>query len=43
MIRSGRLALIKFTLSVVMTHLAICTGLPPWVHKALEMIMKVFL
>jgi hypothetical protein len=40
---SGRLALIRSTLSAMTTHLAISIGLPPWVLKALEKIMKAFL
>jgi hypothetical protein len=40
---SGRLALIKTTLSATSTHLAINLGLPPWFLKALEKIMKGFL
>jgi hypothetical protein len=41
--RSGRLTLIKTTLMVMTTYVSICIGLPPWMHKALEKIMKVFL
>jgi hypothetical protein len=41
--RSGRLALIKSTLSATSTHLAINLGLPPWFLKVMEKIMKCFL
>jgi hypothetical protein len=40
---SGRLALIKSTLSAMPIFISISMGLPSWVHKALEKILKVFL
>jgi hypothetical protein len=39
---SGRLALIKTTLLEMSVYLSICLGLP-WMHRALEKIMKSFL
>lgn len=41
--RSGRLALIKSTLTAIPVHIAITIKLQPWVFKALEKIMKAFL
>lgn len=41
--KSGRLELIKSTLTAIPIHIAICIRLPGWVFKALEKIMKVFL
>jgi hypothetical protein len=41
--RSRRLALIKTTLMVMTTYVSIYIGLPPWMHKALEKIMKAFI
>jgi hypothetical protein len=41
--RSGRLALFKSTISAMTMHLAISLGLPTWMHKALEKIIKGFL
>lgn len=41
--RSGRLALIKSTLSAIPIHIAINLKLDPWAIKALEKIMKAFL
>jgi hypothetical protein len=41
--RSGRLALIKSTLSTVPIYISISIGLPAWVYKAFEKIMKGFL
>jgi hypothetical protein len=41
--RSRRLALIKTILMVMTTYVSIYIGLPPWMHKALEKIMKAFL
>jgi hypothetical protein len=43
MITVAAASLIKSTLSATTTHLAISLGLPPWMHKALEKIMKGFL
>jgi hypothetical protein len=40
---SGRLELIKSTLTAMVVYISICMGLPPWVIKALEKIMKAFL
>jgi hypothetical protein len=41
--RSGRLTLIKSTLSAVLVHTTICLELPAWVCKALIKIMRGFL
>lgn len=41
--RSGRLALIKTTLSVIPVHIMVATNLPNWFLKALEKIMRAFL
>lgn len=41
--RSGRLALIKSTLSAILVHIPINLKLDPWVLKALVKIMKAFL
>jgi hypothetical protein len=41
--RSGRLSLIKSTLSAIPIHTSIGVGLQPWLIKALEKIMKAFL
>lgn len=41
--RSGRLALIKSTLTAIPAHILICIKLPLWVFKALEKILKAFL
>jgi hypothetical protein len=41
--RSGRVALIKSTLSVISVYTSIGVGLQPWLIKALEKIMKAFL
>jgi hypothetical protein len=41
--RSGRLTLIKSTLSAVPVHMAISLELPAWVRKALIRIMRGFL
>jgi hypothetical protein len=41
--RSDRLELIKSTLTAMVVYISICMGLPPWVIKALEKIMKAFL
>jgi hypothetical protein len=41
--RSGRLALIKSTLSAIPIYTSIGVDLPPWVIKALQKIMKAFL
>jgi hypothetical protein len=41
--RSGRLTLIKSTLSAMPVHTAICLELPAWVRKALIKIMRGFL
>jgi hypothetical protein len=41
--RSGRLGLIKSTLMVMSIYISISIGLPPWLHKAMEKVMKVFL
>jgi hypothetical protein len=41
--RSGRLALIKSTLAAMSVYISISIGLPGWMHKALEKIMKGFL
>jgi hypothetical protein len=41
--RSGRLTLIKTTLSVVLVYASINLGLPQWLHKAMQKVMKVFL
>lgn len=41
--RSGRLALIKSTLSEIPVHIAINLKLDPWALRALEKIMKAFL
>lgn len=41
--KSGRLALIKSTLTAISVHIVICIRLPAWVIKALEKIMKAFL
>jgi hypothetical protein len=40
---SSRLALIKSTLAAMLVYVSISIGLPGWMHKALEMIMKGFL
>jgi hypothetical protein len=40
---SGRVALIKSTLSVISVYTSIGVGLQPWLIKALEKIMKAFL
>jgi hypothetical protein len=40
---NGRLELIKSTLIAMAVYISICVGLPPWVIKVLEKIMKVFL
>jgi hypothetical protein len=40
---SGQLTLIKTTLSAVPVYTSIILSLPPWMHKSLEKIMKVFL
>jgi hypothetical protein len=40
---SGRLELIKSTLTAMVIYISICMGLPPWVIKALEKILKAFL
>jgi hypothetical protein len=40
---SGRLVLVKSTLSVVPVYTAISLELPGWLHKAFEKIMKSFL
>jgi hypothetical protein len=41
--KSGRLALIKSTLTTMTIYTSITVGLPPWVHKALDEITKAFL
>jgi hypothetical protein len=41
--RSGRLTLIKLTLSAIPVYTSICLSLPPWLHKALQRIMTAFL
>jgi hypothetical protein len=41
--RSGRLALIKSTLSAIPIYVCIRMGLPAWVHNALLKLMKAFL
>jgi hypothetical protein len=41
--KSGRLALQKCTLSAMTIYTSICICFPPWMHKALDKIMKVFL
>jgi hypothetical protein len=41
--RSGHLALIKSTLMAMPVYMSISIGLPEWMHKALEKIMKGFL
>jgi hypothetical protein len=41
--RSGRLALVKSTLSAIPVHTTIVLRLSPWLHRALEKIMKAFL
>jgi hypothetical protein len=40
---SGRLVLIKSTLSAIPIYVSISVGLPGWVHNALIKIMKAFL
>jgi hypothetical protein len=40
---SGRLELIRSTLTAMSIYVAICIGLPPWVIRALEKILKTFL
>jgi hypothetical protein len=40
---SGRLALIRFTLSAIPIYVSIGMGLPGWVHNVLIKLMKVFL
>jgi hypothetical protein len=41
--QSGRLELIRSTLTAMAVYIAICIGFPPWVIKALEKILKAFL
>jgi hypothetical protein len=41
--RRGRLALIKTTLSVIPVYTSISLGLPQWLRKALQKLMKAFL
>jgi hypothetical protein len=41
--RSGRLALIKSTLSVIPIYVSIGMGLPAWLHSVLTKLMKIFL
>jgi hypothetical protein len=40
---SGRLALIRSTLSTIPVYLLISISLPPWLYKALKKIMVAFL
>jgi hypothetical protein len=40
---SGRLALIKSTLTAMVVYISIFMGLPPWMHMALKKVMKAFL
>jgi hypothetical protein len=41
--RSDRLVLTKTTLTIMVVYISICMDLPPWMHRALEKIMKAFL
>jgi hypothetical protein len=41
--QSGRLALIKSTLTAMLVCISISISLPGWMHKALENIVKCFL
>jgi hypothetical protein len=41
--RSGRLEPIRSTHTAMSVYIAICIGLPPWVIRALEKILKAFL
>jgi hypothetical protein len=41
--KSGRLTLIKSTISAMTIYASICIGFLPWMHKALDKIMKAFL